>query len=92
MRLIIRSRIKENDLCLLSSFGLNGIKNSWFKANIIKDILARFDDEDKEYLLEIFFDELESAYLADSQFDVYTYEEVSELIKEEALFMLGRLV
>lgn len=91
VRLIIRSEIQDNDLYLLSSFGLVGITSSWFKENTILKILSRFD-EDKEWLVNIFFDELEAAYLEDSQFDVYTYEEVENLIKEEKLFILGRFI
>ena len=90
-RLIMRSKIQENDLYLLSSCGLSGIKNSWFKEKTILNILTRFH-EDFEWTLDIFFDELQAAYLEDAQYDVFTYDEIEDLVKEEKLFMLGRLM
>lgn len=92
MRLIIRTRIRENDLFLLSSFGLEGIKRSWFKEKTILDIISRFtDDRDESYVLDLFFDELATEYINDSQFDNFTLEEIIDFIKEEKSFMLGRL-
>lgn len=87
----MRYKINSNKTILLSAFGLKGISQSWFKSKIIIKILSRFT-EDPKVITDIFFDELLKTYLEDSQFDTFTYQEVEEFIKEEELFMLGRVL
>ncbi|PWT35100.1 hypothetical protein DKZ29_08010 [Limosilactobacillus reuteri] len=90
-RAIIQNEIEKNKTILLSSFGLDGIRKSWFKEKIILKILDRFNS-DKETALYLFFDELKGVYFADTALERFTYLELEKFIEDERLYMLARML
>ncbi|MCC4466438.1 hypothetical protein [Limosilactobacillus reuteri] len=79
--------ISENADVLLASFGLKGIKQSNLKQEKINTLINSINDYSNEQLLELFFAELKQAYLSDSQFNHFTFNEIDTLIAEEKAFM-----
>ena len=83
--------IRKNKTILMSSFGLEGLLKSQLKLPLIEKIITGIPGNTFD-AINNFFERLEEAYIADTQFKQFKLSEIAKFISVEKSYVAVKMI